>query len=325
MKNVHQPSHSNSIQQVYSTPHTTFWGMIICLLLSSPRTIALDTLPAETYMLNLIESHADQQRLEMISNKVLLFAARKKAEDMAARAYFSHQDPDGFGMNFTIAMAGYRHPYSNARSSNNIESIGARHQNGLSGEAAADIVFNAWMESPGHRTHVLGSQDFFGDQTYVAVGYAFDPQGPHGWSSHYFSFLSAPPDETAALSPVTEWLFSTLTLPQMKNGDPDQDGVGNLLEYVLGTDPLSMSEAPRLNIQYLKESNSIQLMYPLNETPHPSLKWAVYSAAWIDFPFWDREALVDADEPMIFPIDPFSTKFFKIDMVRESDPMKSPF
>ena len=289
------------------------------------QAFALDPLPAESHMLSLIENHANQVRTDFVLNEVLLFAARKKAEDMAAREYFRHQDPDGFGMNFTVAMAGYRHQYSNTRSSNNIESIGARHQNGLSGESAAGIVFDAWMESPGHRTHVLGSQSFFGDQTYVAVGYAFDPLGPHGWSSHYFCFLSAPPDENAELSPVTEWLFTTLTLPQMEDGDPDKDGVGNLLEYALDTNPLVHSAAPKLEIKHLWESNEIQLVYPLEKELHPSLKWTVYSAAWIDFPFWNQEALFDQNTPMIFPIDRFSTKFFKIDLGRDSDPKKRPF
>jgi len=301
------------------------WVVFSGVFLVSSIACALEPLPGETHMLDLIEAHEGQQRTELVPNEVLLFAARKKAEDMAAREYFSHQDPDGFGMNFTIAMAGYQHPYSNARSSNNIESIGARHQNGLFGQAAADIVFNAWMESPGHRTHVLGSQDFFAKQTYVAVGYAFDPQGPHGWSSHYFSFISAPPDEDAELSQVTEWLFSTLTLLQMENGDPDGDGVGNLLEYALQTDPLIKSAAPELNIQYIPQSHSIQLNYPLSGDFHPSLKWAVYSAIWIDFPFWNQEALFDIDSPMNFPIERTPAKYFKIDLIRETDPMKSPF
>jgi hypothetical protein len=289
------------------------------------QALALDMLPAESHMLQLLESHNDQQRTEFIPNDVLLFAARKKAEDMAAREYFSHQDPDGFGMNYTLAMAGFRHSYSKTRSSNNMESIGVRHQNGLSGESAADIVFNAWLGSPGHRTHVLGSQSFFANQTYVAVGYAFDPQGPHGWSSHYFSFLSAPPDEQAELTPVTEWLFSSLTLPQMEHGDPDEDGVSNLLEFVLGTDPLTQSQAPNLEIHRLPASNSIELVYPLNVALHPSLKWVIYSTTWIDFPFWNRETLVEPGDKITFQIDPVPARFFQIDMIRESDPMKSPF
>jgi hypothetical protein len=301
------------------------WGIFSGVFLVASMAYALDPLPAETYMLDLIEAHEGQLRSEFVRNDVLLFAARKKAEDMAAREYFSHQDPDGFGMNFTISMAGYGHNYSKARSANNIESIGARHQNGLSGQVAADIVFNAWMESPGHRTHVLGTQDFFAKQTYVAVGYAFDPQGPHGWSSHYFSFLSAPPDEDAALSPVSEWLFSTLTLPQMENGDPDEDGIGNLLEYALKTDPLSKSTAPKLRTRYLPETHSLQLDYPLNGNLHPSLKWAVYSTVWIDFPFWNQESTFDMGTPMIFPVDRIPAKYFKIDLIRETDPEKNPF
>lgn len=319
------PLHSTRCRNILPALSLGLWGIYWGLFLVSSVVYALEPLPAETYMLDLIEAHEGQLRTAFTRNEVLLFAARKKAEDMAAREYFSHQDPDGFGMNFTISMAGYGHSYSTARSSNNIESIGVRHQNGLSGQAAAEIVFNAWMESPGHRTHVLGTQDFFAKQTYVAVGYAFDPQGPHGWSSHYFSFISAPPDKDAVLNPVTEWLFSTLTLPQMENGDPDGDGVGNLLEHALQTDPLSKSPAPKLNIQFVPESHSVQLNYPLQGEVHPSLKWAVYTAVWIDFPFWNQESLFDVGSPMIFSIDRTPAKYFKIDLVRETDPMKNPF
>lgn len=325
MKTNAIPSPSTDCRHTRPVLRPGLWCIYSGLFLVSSIVHALEPLPAETHMLNLIEGHDGQQRDKIVLNEVLLFAARQKAEDMAAREYFNHQDPDGFGMNFTLSMAGYAHAYSTARSANNIESIGARHQNGLSGQAAADIVFNAWLESPGHRTHVLGTQDFFSKQTYVAVGYAFDPQGPHGWSSHYFSFISAPPDEDAALSPVTEWLFSTLTLPQMEDGDPDGDGVGNLLEYALQTDPLTKSTAPKLQVRHLPDHHSIQLNYPLPGEVHPSLKWAVYSAVWIDFPFWNRESLNNVGSPMNFPIDRGPAKYFKIDLVRETDPVKPPF
>lgn len=120
-------------------------------------------------------------------------------------------------------------------------------------------------------------------------------------------------------------VFNILTLPQMENGDPDGDGISNLLEYALQTDPLGKSSAPKLQAQYLPETHSIQLNYPLQNELHSSLKWAVYSTVWIDFPFWNQESLFDIGSPIIFPIDRFPAKYFKVDLVRETDPMRNPF
>ena len=251
----------------------------VCFLFSLLLQLSLsafDQLPAEIFMADKAIVHAGQKRTEMIYSETLNFIARKKAEDMAARGYFSHIDPDGYGPNFAAHQAGYRLPYSVAPSANSIESIGVRHQNGLSAEAAANIVFPAWMESPGHRTHILGEQQGFADQIRYGVGYAFAARGPFGFSSHYYVFISAPdtPEGIGTeLSPYGEWLFDRMTLPQMDHptGDTDEDGTPNVIEYLVDSDPLTAGPAPKLSISRSVDGNDLELSFPFVNPPDPTI------------------------------------------------------
>ena len=198
-----------------------------------------EELPAEAFMAGLAKDHESQQRTEMVRQEVLNFVARKKAEDMAARGFFSHVNPDGYGPNFAAHQAGYDLAFGSSPQSNSIESIGARHQNGLAPASAAKIVFDSWLESPGHRRHVLGEVDQFRNQTAYGVGYAFAAKGPFGWSSHYFVFVSANLDANAEVSPFVEWKFETMSLAEMDHPEEDRDGDGRnfLWEYSLSSDP----------------------------------------------------------------------------------------
>ena len=111
--------------------------------------------PSEVAMAELVFNHPDQGREVFVHNEVLNFLARRKAQDMADRAYFSHTDPGGFAQNFIARAADYYHPYMTSRCANSIESISARHQNGISEAQAAGIVFQGWLDSPLHRLHVM--------------------------------------------------------------------------------------------------------------------------------------------------------------------------
>ena len=259
------------------------WGIgmyravIFASLLIQYSLHGLEPSPAEMFMAQKSISHTGQKRTEMIYSETLNFIARKKAEDMAARGYFSHIDPDGYGLNFAVHQAGYRLPNSGAPSANSIESIGVRHQNGLTAEAAANIVFPAWMESPGHRTHILGEQPGFANQIRYAVGYAFTPQGPFGFNSHYFVFVSAPdPPESigTTLSPYAEWLFENLTLPQMDHpdGDPDDDGIPNVVEFLVDGDPLIPGLFPKLSISKSEDGTHISFHFPVRSVPDPRIR-----------------------------------------------------
>src|SRR5687768_11784997 len=158
-----------------------------CLTASAPAAATFTPLASETFMASQISNHPEQGRARFDYHPTLNFIARRKAEDMAKRAYFSHTDPDGFAANFIAHAARYELPYSVSPTANSIESIGVRHQNNLSANDAAKMLFTSWLESPPHRVHVLGGSGFEA-QTYYGVGYAFMRQGPFGFNSHYFVF-----------------------------------------------------------------------------------------------------------------------------------------
>lgn len=261
--------------------------------------VNLDPLAAEEAMATLIQNHASQGRASMTHNEVLQFVARRKAEDMAQRGYFAHVDPDGFAANFIAGQAGYHLPYSTAPSVNSIESIGVQHQNGLTAAAAAQIVFDAWLNSPGHRAHVLAENAGYAAQTYYAVGYAFLASGPFGFNSHYFVFVSAPPDPDASFGSYPQWRFDTLTLQQMNDPleDADEDGISNPFEYAFDTDPLQPHEFPPATVQLDRENGQFRMAFPFRDDLDPVLRfWVEESDGEGPGGFWQwRDAAFDRE------------------------------
>lgn len=130
----------------------------------------------------------NQGRNVPVCDPTLAQVARGRARDMALRGYFSHTNPDGDGPNILVRRAGYPLPdwYASDQDSNNIESIGG-------GQATPDEMWQDWLGSAPHRTHVLGSEEFYANQEAYGVGYYYKPDSPYG---HYWVFLSAPlPEE----------------------------------------------------------------------------------------------------------------------------------
>ena len=78
--------------------------------------------------------------------------AQDFSEDMAARDYMAHDNPDGEGPGDRAR----RHGYS---------SWGA--ENVAKGQSSAEQVMEAWMNSPGHRANILNC-----DLTAIGVGEA---------------------------------------------------------------------------------------------------------------------------------------------------------
>jgi uncharacterized protein YkwD len=102
---------------------------------------------------------------------------------MAARGYFGHVNPDGYGPNYLVTEAGYVLPsyYDSSPTGNNIESLAA-------GYATASDAWDAWMTSSEHHAHLLGSSPFFAEQIEYGIGYA--QGGPFG---HYWVVITAKP------------------------------------------------------------------------------------------------------------------------------------
>lgn len=133
----------------------------------------------------LLEDDPGQQRDRIVYNPILAQVARQRAQDLAARNYFSHTDPDGLGPNTHATRAGYRLPdnYDRSPAGNNIESIGAGYQS----------AWEAWQglrNSKDHRTHMLGLQAFYREQSEYGVGYA---RAPDSEFEHYWVVLIAKP------------------------------------------------------------------------------------------------------------------------------------
>jgi hypothetical protein len=129
----------------------------------------------------------NQKRPEMVCNNTLAEVARKRAEDMANRDYLGHTNPDGEGPNYLVESAGYQLPdfYGHGRGDNNIESIGGGYS------SAADL-WDAWLHSGSHRTHILGDHKFYAKQTQYGIGYAYNPNSTY---QRYWVLITAPPEE----------------------------------------------------------------------------------------------------------------------------------
>lgn len=89
-------------------------------------------------------------------NSQLNAAADAHSEDMAARDYFDHDDPEGRGPGDRIAASGYK-PRTWG------ENIAA-------GYRSAEAVVEGWMNSAGHRRNILNC-----DFAELGVGYATNP------------------------------------------------------------------------------------------------------------------------------------------------------
>jgi uncharacterized protein YkwD len=125
----------------------------------------------------------------LIWNDTLAKVARAKAQDMARRNFFAHVDPDGNGMNIKIAQAGYALPadwYSD-HSKNYFESLGAGYSN--LHEAIKQLIIDAGTPGLGHRLHLLGQGDFWGNCYDIGIGEVQVSSGSTYTS--YYSFIIA--------------------------------------------------------------------------------------------------------------------------------------
>lgn len=115
-----------------------------------------------------------QSRDALIWNDTLAKVAKAKAEDMVRRNYFNHVDPDGYGINYKINAAGYKLPenWYSPISKNYFESLAAGKEDG---EQSIIQLINDGGENndnAGHRQHLLGIDNFWGNCTDIGIGTA---------------------------------------------------------------------------------------------------------------------------------------------------------
>lgn len=150
------------------------------------RPFTCDLNPQEQEIATFAINHPDQGRPFMNCDPTLAEVARARALDMGTRNYFSHTNPDGYGPNYLVRQAGYILPtwYGTANDANNIESIAA-------GYTTAAAAWTGWLNSAGHRAHVLAEDPFWAAQTSYGIGYAYIAGSTY---KHYWVFISAPPE-----------------------------------------------------------------------------------------------------------------------------------
>lgn len=141
------------------------------ILRPTPTPVPCNMNPLALEFARLLVTDGAQQRPVLNCSPSLAIAAQRRAEDMARRNYFNHTDPDGVTPNIHAKRAGCALPYGDG---NNIESIGA-------GTPSAAAMFNALMNSPNHRSHMMGELDFFREQTQFAIGMALDESSQYKW------------------------------------------------------------------------------------------------------------------------------------------------
>lgn len=140
-------------------------------------------------ILNRMAAHSEQGRGGIKWNGLLASVALSRITRMAKEGWQAHTDPQGRGPNDAVRAAGYKLPdsYSHAKDGNNIESLL------WGGDGGLDQVWNAWMGSPHHRTHILGLNDFYAGQ--ICVGVAHVDMVGSRWR-HYYAILTCHPERS---------------------------------------------------------------------------------------------------------------------------------
>lgn len=118
----------------------------------------------------IINSHA-QQREHIYCDPLLSQLAEEKAQEMARFNLVSHTI--SVGANQRLKEGGYPLPrYYPLFWANNVEAIqgGASH---------AEQVFDEFMQSRGHRTHLMGEHPFYRSQSHIGIAHIRSPHSAH--------------------------------------------------------------------------------------------------------------------------------------------------
>ncbi|WP_338783366.1 CAP domain-containing protein [Streptomyces sp. DG1A-41] len=133
---------------------------------SAPAALSEESAAAAQVLKLVNEERAKVGCSAVAANSALTELAQKYSEDMAARGFFDHTDPDG------------RTPWDRAEKAG-ISNLGG--ENIARGQADAAAVMDAWMNSPGHRANILNC-----DFKTLGVGVEFGSGGP--WWTQNFGY-----------------------------------------------------------------------------------------------------------------------------------------
>ena len=133
-----------------------------------------------------MQTHPEQGRKGMVWDDQLATIAQGKCKTMAHEGWVGHTDPQGHGPNWLVRACGYVLPdgYDKEADANNIESLG------YGGTGTVIQMWDTFMRSSAHRTHILGLLAYFAQQTHVGIGYCGLESSEQ---KHYWCVLSVPP------------------------------------------------------------------------------------------------------------------------------------
>ncbi|EPJ41886.1 hypothetical protein STAFG_1065 [Streptomyces afghaniensis 772] len=133
---------------------------------SAPAALSEESAAAAQVLKLVNEERAKVGCSAVAANSALTELAQDYSEDMAARGFFDHTDPDG------------RTPWDRAEKAG-ISNLGG--ENIARGQADAAAVMDAWMNSPGHRANILNC-----DFKTLGVGVELGSGGP--WWTQDFGY-----------------------------------------------------------------------------------------------------------------------------------------
>lgn len=124
-------------------------------------------------LLSLTNEARRKEGLKPLRSSYLLGqSAQKYAEDLATQNFFSHRGKDGSTLSTRVAATGY--------------SFVATGENIAAGQRTAQIVFQGWMSSDGHRKNILAAD-------YTEVGFGlFDATGSSDYGKYWVQNFGKP-------------------------------------------------------------------------------------------------------------------------------------
>ena len=129
----------------------------------------------------------------LVWHDTLAQVAQAKCDDMFARGYWHHVDPDGEGINIKMHRAGYRlRAFDYANPANNfyesLHRVWEYHPAGFSTPTAATLeqwaildiqalIIDDGVPSLGHRIHLLGMDEWHATHTDIGIGLSYRQSG----------------------------------------------------------------------------------------------------------------------------------------------------
>ncbi|SMF83249.1 CAP domain-containing protein [Streptomyces sp. Amel2xC10] len=132
----------------------------------TPATVSAETLAAAEVLRLVNEERSEAGLSPLTASGSLADLAEQFSDDMAARGFFDHTDPEGLT------------PWDRATSAG-VSGLGG--ENIARGQSDAAAVMDAWMNSPGHKANILNP-----DFKTLGVGVHFGAGGP--WWTQDFGY-----------------------------------------------------------------------------------------------------------------------------------------